>query len=218
VQNNIENITMALAGMLQAIALVREVAQTGKTNDTAFQASIFSLFQINPTTSACVYGGISGVKLGLEKLIHTFDTSHGEDRMQSRYLLSLIHLQKKLKRNPAMLDKISQRLKQAQKQVDYFSLTHATVIANLADIYLNTISTFKFRIIILGNQRILNVRENMDKVRALLLAGVRSAVLWQQVGGNRIQILFFRAKIKACAEKLLAEINQLQPSIEKDIL
>jgi high frequency lysogenization protein len=94
-------------------------------------------------------------------------------------------------------------------------MTHPTVIANLADIYLNTISTFHFRVMILGTQRVLNAKENMEKVRALLLAGVRAAVLWRQVGGSRLQILFSRAKIKACAEKLLTQLND-NLVLEKD--
>jgi high frequency lysogenization protein len=133
-------------------------------------------------------------------------------------MLSLMHLQKKLSRSPKMLTTLTQRLRQTQKQVDYFTLTHPTVITNLSDIYLNTISTFKFRIIILGSQRVLHARENMDKVRALLLAGVRAAVLWKQVGGSRIQILFSRTKIKAAAEKILQQIEHNQQIAQKDFL
>lgn len=213
--DNIDKVAIALAGMFQAIALVREVTQTGKANESAFQASIYSIFQTDPQSISAIYGGTRGVKLGLEKLVHTFETTHTVDQLQSRYLLSLIHLQKKLTRTPKMLGTLTQRIKQTQKQVEYFSLTHPTVIANLADIYLSTISTFKFRVIILGNQRILHVRENMEKVRALLLAGVRSAVLWRQVGGSRLQLLFSRSKIKAAAEKMLIQLENC-PVTEKD--
>jgi high frequency lysogenization protein len=208
VQNNLDNITIALAGILQSIALVREISHTGKTNDAAFDASIYSIFQTDPKNVPSVFKNTTGVKLGLQKLIHTLETTHANDKLQSRYMLSLIHLQKKLSRSPTMLNTVSKRLQQTQKQVEYFSQDHPTVIANLADIYVNTISTFKFRIIIVGSQRILHVRENLDKVRALLLAGVRSAILWRQVGGSRLQLLFSRAKIKASAEKLLAEIEK----------
>jgi high frequency lysogenization protein len=207
VQNKLDNITIALAGMLQAITLLRELTKSGKINETAFQTCIFSLFQTDPAQIADVFGDLSGVKLGLEKIIKTFDSDQPADPLQNRYLLSLIHLQKKLLRSPKMLNTLTQRIKQTKKQVEYFSLTHPTVIANLADIYLCTISTFKFRIIMRGNQRILSVRENMEKVRALLLAGIRAAVLWRQVGGSRLQLLFSRAKIRASAEKMLAQLE-----------
>jgi high frequency lysogenization protein len=70
----------------------------------------------------------------------------------------------------------------------------------------------------LGSHRVLHARENMDKVRALLLAGVRAAVLWKQVGGSRIQILFSRTKIKAAAEKILQQIEHNQQIAQKDFL
>jgi high frequency lysogenization protein len=214
-QDNLINVTLALAGMLQSVALVREVTQTGKTNPAPYESSIKSIFSIDVDNVPEVFGGIKGVKLGLEKILLAFDTSQTPDRLQNRYLLSLIHLQKKLSRSPKILNALMKRLQQIQKQANYFSMTHPTVIANLADTYLSTISTFHFRVVILGTQRVLNAKENMEKVRALLLAGVRAAVLWRQVGGSRLQILFSRAKIKACAEKLLTQLND-NLVLEKD--
>jgi high frequency lysogenization protein len=216
-QSNLNNITIALAGVLQAIALVRELTQTGRANEAAFAASMRSIFALDANDIETVYGDLSGLKLGLEKIVHTFDNTQTIDRLQHRYMLSLMHLQKKLSRSPKILATLTQRLRQTQKQVDYFTLTHPIVIANLADTYQNTISTFKFRIIILGSQRVLQARENMEKVRALLLAGIRAAVLWRQVGGSRLQILFLRAKIKAAAEKILQQIEHNQ-MVEKDFL
>jgi high frequency lysogenization protein len=206
-QENLNKITIALAGLFQAITLVRELTHTGRLHETAFQASIYSIFQIDPKDVTSVYGDINQLKLGLQKIIDTFDAGHQIDRLQHRYLLSIIHLQKKLARAPKLMDQMTARLVQTRKQADYFSLTHPTVIANLADIYLNTVSTFRFRIMILGNQRVMHVKENLDKVRALLLAGVRATVLWRQMGGSRLQLLFSRAKIRATAENLLNQIS-----------
>lgn len=204
------NTTIALAGIIQAVSLVREVAQTGKINEAAYQASIYSIFQTEPNNIASVYQDLSGVKLGLEKLVHIFSARTDTTRTLMRYTLSLVHLQRKISRSPKTLLQITQRINQVKKQVDYFHLTHPTVIANLADSYMNTISAFKFRIIIWGSQRSLSTTDNMDKIRALLFAGIRSAVLWRQTGGSRLQLLFFRAKIKATAEKIVKEIERTQ--------
>ncbi|MHB1948825.1 MAG: high frequency lysogenization protein HflD [Gammaproteobacteria bacterium] len=210
-QDKYYNITLALAGMIQSVSLVRELAQTGKLNESAYEASIYSIFQTSPQDIPSIYGSIAGVKAGLEKIIHIFSPHARENaRPLTRYTLSLIHLQKKIARNPELLDKLAQRVNQAKKQVEYFHLTHPNVIANLADTYLNTISMFKFRIIIWGSQRSLSVTENMDKIRALLLAGIRSAVLWRQMKGSRWQLLFSRGKIKAAAEKILADIERME--------
>jgi high frequency lysogenization protein len=213
--NKLYNITIALAGIVQAVSLVKELAQTGRMDEDAYQTSIYSLFQTDPTSVIEVYRDVNGVRYGLEKLVSMFEPSTSP--IQARYMLALMNLQKKVSRSPKMLDTLSQRLNQAKKQVSYFSLTHATVIANLADIYLNTISQFKFRIIIWGSQRILGAPENMEKIRALLLAGVRSSVLWRQVGGSRIQLFFYRSKIRDMAKQILNEMPRHSVPLNTDI-
>jgi high frequency lysogenization protein len=83
-QSNLNNITIALAGILQAIALVRELTQTGQTSETAFQASMHSIFALDANNIDTVYGDLAGIKLGLEKIVHTFDTTQAIDRLQHR--------------------------------------------------------------------------------------------------------------------------------------
>ena len=208
-QDELYNTTIALAGMIQSVSLVRDLAQTGKTDEEAYKTSLHSIFQTDPKDIVSVYGNnLQGLKFGLRQLIATLNGEAVQGRPLMHYVISLIHLQKKILQSSKVLNTLQQRLNQAKKQVEYFSLTHPTVITNLADIYLNTISTFRFRIMIWGNPRILNTPEVMEKIRALLLAGVRSAVLWRQMGGSRLQLLFSRTKIKSMAEKILSQLDQ----------
>jgi len=46
-----------------------------------------------------------------------------------------------------------------------------------------------------------------NKIRTLLLAGIRAAVLWRQMGGNRWQLLFSRKDIINDAKMLIGEIK-----------
>lgn len=207
-QDKFYNITLALAGLIQSVSLVKEIAQTGKANEAAYQACINSIFKTSPNNILDVYEGLPGIKLGLEKLLQIFGPQVKSSKSLMHYVLSILYLQKKISRSAKLQNQLIQRIQQAKKQVDYFHLTHPTVISNLADTYLNTISPFKFRIIIWGTERSLSVMENMDKIRALLLSGIRSAVLWRQMGGSRLQLIFSRGKIKAMAEKILEEIEQ----------
>ena len=84
-----------------------------------------------------------------------------------------------------------------------FGITHANVIANLAGIYSDTISQIPPKIMITGDAGYLSNTVNADKIRAILLGGVRSAVLWAQVGGARWQILFKRRLYQEEARRLL---------------
>lgn len=205
-QHSYKNIAIALAGIVQAISLVRQLAHTGKVSEEAFNASIYSLFQTDLADAAAAYGDLRSIRMGLEIL--TKQMGAKPDRVITRYMLSVIHLQKKLARSKKLSTHLAQRMQQIKKQVDYFSLTHPTVISNLADVYTNTISTFNFRIIVWGNQRVLGAQENMEKIRALLLASARSAALWRQTGGSRWHFIFSRAKIKEAAEQLLLGVPQ----------
>ena len=204
--NDLHDITLALAGMIQSTSLASEFAQTGKLDDDAFEACIYSIFQTNPRDVNEVFGGKEKLKTGLQKLVDLFNTTSLKTRSQMKYLVSLIQMQKKIMNNLRIQDDLQQRIIKAKKQADYFSLTHPTVIANLADIYINAISSFNFRVLMWGHQRVLGANENMEKIRALLLAGIRSTVLWRQVGGSRLHLLFSRTKMKDIAEKVLAEI------------
>jgi len=79
------------------------------------------------------------------------------------------------------------------------------VIANLAGIYADTVSQIPPKIMVSGDSSVLSNPDNADKIRAILLAGIRSAVLWAQLGGNRWQILFNRRTFIEQARRLLSE-------------
>jgi high frequency lysogenization protein len=70
-------------------------------------------------------------------------------------------------------------------------------------LYTDTISTLSPRIVVNGKPQYLKTERTVDWVRTLLLAGLRSAVLWRQLGGGRFDLMFGRKKIMREAEALL---------------
>ena len=84
--------------------------------------------------------------------------------------------------------------------------THDNVIANLGTLYTETLSTFRFRIQVNGDYNYLQQQRIANQIRALLLASVRSAILWRQVGGNRLQLLFYRKNIAEQVDDFLRRI------------
>lgn len=205
-QNALNNSTIALAGIAQAVGLIKDLAQTGKMDEVAYETSIRSIFQTNPSAALDVYGDLTHIRYGLEKLIQAFSEKSEGARTTTHYMLSLMSLQKKISRSPKAIQALTQRISQAKKQADYFFVTHPSVIANLADVYMTIIGNVGFRFLLLGNQRVLGVHDNMEKIRALLLAATRSSVLWRQMNGSRFQLIFSRGKIKVAAENMLATI------------
>ncbi|HSX19775.1 MAG TPA: DUF489 family protein, partial [Gammaproteobacteria bacterium] len=49
----------------------------------------------------------------------------------------------------------------------------------------------------------------VNKIRTILLAGVRSAVLWRQLGGSRWQLTFGKKTLLQDAQALLQELKAL---------
>jgi high frequency lysogenization protein len=200
------NMTLALAGIFQAATLVRDLAKTGVADDVAFQTAINSLYKIDAKDVPEVYGGARGLRVGLQEIIRLLGNDKAAtDPYIGRYVISLLHLERKLVRNKAMLDALRRRIEFAVSQANYFSPTHPTVLASLADIYLNTLGTLPFRIPVLGQVKFLQQADIINKVRALFLAGVRSTVLWRQLGGTRWQLFLQRNKLIQMAQKVLKE-------------
>ena len=198
--------TLALAGIYQAASLVKQIANTGKANSAHVESSLETLFRFDADSVEQVYGSIAGVSHGIKILHQHLVDRNSRDIEITKYALSLIMLEKKLAADTTMLEEISKRLNKVESQFDFFSLSHENTIAKLGQIYKETISTLGPKIIVTGEQPYLSSENNASKVRALLLAGIRSAVLWRQCGGSRWQFLFGRKAYITECENILARL------------
>ena len=204
---NYQDMALALAGTVQAATLTHQFALYGRTDDNPFTTTIKSILVQNPKTTLEVYEKPENLSLGLKKLKRLLEGPIDQEQKEiSRYLVSLLYIQRQLIKNQQMFKALGRKIEHAHKQADYFSPVHPTIIASLAQAYRDTISTLSYRIQIIGEPRFLEVPENMNTLRALLLGGIRSAVLWQQVGGRRWQLFFCRGKLLRHVNRLLTEI------------
>lgn len=201
--------TLALAGVFQSAALVHQFASTGNLDMHDMSTCISSTLELNPITTQSVYGKLENLRTGLHTLVQYLGEQPGQrDANIARYVISLLHLQRKLRKRQDLLDAIADGVERAKKQSEIFGLTHDNVIANLAGIYAETVSTIPPKIMVSGDSSILSNPDNANKIRAILLSGIRSAVLWSQVGGKRWQILFNRRTFIEQARHLLeSEMN-----------
>jgi len=200
--------TIALAGVAQSVYLVHQLSTTGKTDPEALKASIGSLLIFDADNPVDIYGGLSGIKIGLQQLQQQLSTAHLTNPEQARYAASLVFLESKFSEHPEMQSSVHNKLEVARNQSEHFGVTHENVLANLADVYHSTVSTLAPRIMVNGEQSYLSSTEIINKIRSLLLAGIRSTMLWKQCSGSRWRFLFFRRKMLAEVEFLLAELDK----------
>lgn len=197
---------IALAGVFQACALVQQIATKGTANSAIVETSLESLFRFDVNSTEEVFGNIAGITTGLRTLREQLTSTRGNrDPDITRYVISLLVLERSLNKNNAMLETITKQLKETESSLAYFSLSHENIFARLGSLYKDTISTLGPRIIVSGERPYLGNELNANKVRALLLAGIRAAVLWRQCGGSRWQILFGRKQYIAACDRLLLE-------------
>lgn len=202
------DVQIALAGVCQAACLVRVLARTGKCDQDAFEATIGSIVETDPENTADVYGSIKGLQVGLETLQNQLShKSKNKDSEITRYIASILGLERKLTKNPQQMAELGMRIEHIKRQQQHSSLYETQMVANLASIYKDLISPLGTKIQVAGNPNVLKQQGVQDRVRALLLAGIRSAVLWRQLGGKRRHIIFQRNKILEASNDMLQSIN-----------
>ncbi|MGJ0485613.1 MAG: high frequency lysogenization protein HflD [Methylomicrobium sp.] len=200
------NQTIALAGIAQAAALVQQLATKGTCDQEALNASIGSVLKIDSGSVLDVYSGLNGLKLGLRQLQSQMSGYRVENPEQARYAATLVFLENQLSSRKDLLDAIRSGVEKAQAQSEHFGMLHENVLANLGEVYHSTVSTLQPRIMVNGEQVYLSRPDTVNKIRALLLAGIRSAILWKQCGGARWKFIFYRKKIRNELENLVKQV------------
>jgi len=198
-----ESRVIALAGVLQSCRLVRDVAASGRADAATAEASLASVFRIDADSAADVFGGLGGVRRGLETLLDQFENGE-RDLALTRLVLGVLRLERRLARNPRMLADLRTGIEGIQRQVDHLGVTHASVQTRLAELYVQTLSQLRPRVVVHGNPLFLADPQRVEQIRALLLAAIRAAVLWRQVGGSQIRLLLHRREYAMLARGLLS--------------
>jgi high frequency lysogenization protein len=194
--------------MFQAANLVHDIAYEGRYDEDIAQASIHSLFQVDAEDVPSIYGGIDGIASGLNQIIGQFTGKEKRNTEITGYVIAMMHLERKLAKQPDMLTLIANGIHVASSRLVHFPMLHQNILGQLADIYSETISTMQPRIMVHGDPMRLQDRDNVNRIRSLLLAGIRSATLWHQCGGTRFKIILSRNRIISSAKRLIEEINE----------
>ncbi len=200
--------TIALIGLYQVAKQVYDLAISGKTDETAFHASINSLFNENPTDTLDVFGSVENIQLGANTLISQMSSDQAADARNieiTKYVLGLMILEKNVSNQEYVLEKVFRVVESAKNNRSHFGDFHENIIATIARSYSENISKVRPRIMVNGAHGHLQNPKIANKIRALLLAGIRSSMLWRQVGGSRWGLLWSRKKYLISAKTLVRD-------------
>ncbi len=196
----LEERTIALAGVLQACSQVQTLARKGEFDTAVFDISIQSILVLDAVNTPAVYGGLGGVNPGLRMFSKgLMSSAKMEDVELLRYVMSILHLQTQLYRNRAAFTDFATEIERLS------AVSNEGLVNACSDLYQNYISELRPQIIVQGEQDFLQREDVPAKIRAMLLAAFRSAVLWQQKGGSKFKVVWERTRMRNSAEILLSE-------------
>jgi high frequency lysogenization protein len=194
---------LALAGMLQALRVVRQIAETGHADGAMEACALESVFRIDAPNTEAVYGGAARVRQGLV-LLREYLTNTNSDPALPKLGTTLLQIERMFVGDEEMSARIRRGILEVAEKAERQGNTHPDVIAQLGRLYGETISNLRPKIIVQGNPHYLQQADIVAEIRALLLAGLRSAVLWRQMGGTLWDFVFGRGAMLRAIEVELA--------------
>ncbi len=191
--------TLALAGLVQALAQVRRVADTGQANAAILTTEMDSVFRIDASSPADVYGGIEALRPGLT-LLRDYFGNQARDEQLPRLALAVLQLERRFVREDAMAERVQAGIRAQSGEALRLGSSHPDVLATLGSLYSETLSHLRPRVLVQGNPHYLGQATVVSEVRAILLAAVRSAVLWRQLGGSLWDLVLRRRDMLAAIQ------------------
>ncbi|CBA15948.1 high frequency lysogenization protein HflD [Xanthomonas albilineans] len=194
---------LALAGMAQALQQVRRIAETGHSEASLVRTLLDSVFRIDAPSAEAVYGHRSDLVPGM-RLLHQYFRNQGQDEVLPRLAMAVIQLERRLVSDTETDAKISIGIARTALLLEqHGDSTHPEVIEALGQLYAGTISHLRPRVMVQGNPHYLGQAGVVAEIRALLLAAVRSAVLWRQLGGSLWDFLLAKRRMREAVDLAL---------------
>lgn len=202
--SNVENQTLALAGIFQSVHLCKSLATTGTCDKGALEGTLRSILTLNTERVIDAYGGSTqNIGVGMSVLRSQLQgNNQSRDLDINRYSAALIQLGTNVLNDEGTVEQLRIGISRAQamdKNVD-----DPAMISNFANLYRSSISQLSPRIMVSGDPNYLNDNDTASTIRAALLGGLRSVVLWRQCGGSRPKLLLNRKQYLKQAESYLS--------------
>ena len=193
---------LALAGLAQALKQVRRIAETGQADAAVLGTALQSVLRMDAGSVEEVYGGADSLRPGL-RLLHGYFNNLPDDEQLPKLALAVMQLERRFINDGEMVQRVQRGIAAANIEAARTSPTHPEVLSSLGTLYADTVSHLRPRVMVQGNPHYLGQADIVSEIRAVLLAAVRSAVLWRQMGGNYLDLLLRRKQMLAALEEIL---------------
>jgi high frequency lysogenization protein len=193
---------LALAGLVQGLKQVRRIAETGQADASVLATALDSVFRIDAESPEAVYGSVGDLRPGLV-LLRDYFGNRNKDEALPRLALAVLQIERRFVRDGAMVQQVQDGIAAASPLAERLGSSHPDVLAALGKLYADTVSNLRPKVMVQGNPHYLGQADIVSEIRALLLAALRSAVLWRQMGGSLFDFLLGRRQMLAAIESEL---------------
>ena len=204
--SNWEHQNIALCAVAQCAALVHELAIGKEIRQSQLASAINPLLILNPESVEQVYPNLESLTLGFSTLQSILGSNRVKQNSQiRRYITEILILRKSLSKNMIMQSVVRAGLSNLEpirpSLIDCMQTNQQEIneqnytFEEISSLYRKTLSTLKHRIKVAGKVQFLKNEIVSNKIRGLLFAGVRSAVLWHQLDGRYWRLFIYNKRI-----------------------
>jgi len=198
--SRVENRVLALAGIAQCSKLVQDIARRGRASEDAKRETLARIIVFDESDPEIALGGIESNALGLVDLMVKRADPFLMERV--RTITAIVNLERFLCKQPQVIRTLRSRLETFAEWLGSSDIDSPTSVDELAAIYTETLSHLGPRIMIKGEQSYLEDQRNVNEIRALLLAGVRCAYVFSELGGKKWHLFLNRKSTASIAGQL----------------
>ena len=199
-----KDILLPLAVACGALEQVYAISYKGKFNENLFNDLLQTVFKMQVDSPYELYKADNLLSVSLKSLHNVFSFENEHSFTIIKNLFSLINLEIRLGSDKSALSRLAYKINLLSSKASTSPDAELSELAHdFADIYTSVISPLGPKIIILGKASFLNSTTNSSKIRALLLASVRSLAYWDQLGGSRFDFFFRRKKMLILSQEMI---------------
>jgi len=225
--------THALAGIMQAVCQIEDIANRGETDPVATAASIASVLQQSPDRLSDAIGSLGSLRYGLQRMQEMLQGKQNY-LPALQYAMAVMQMEKNLRRSSNVQQAVARELQlinlshgggragvpdaqQSEADTAPGGEPAQELITQLADVWTSQVRRLEPQVVVHGKPVYLQNECNIKLIRALLLAALRCAWLWQQLGGRRWHLLLRRKRLLQQVGELLDRARR-EPGADSHML
>ncbi|NVK30516.1 MAG: DUF489 family protein [Gammaproteobacteria bacterium] len=195
--NHFDEQLLSLGACALCVEQAHRVANSGVYDTSLADTLLNSVLEQTPSSLSVLYDD-RVEQFGKRLLKNLFMEPDGRTKAIAAPLMQMLQVSKVVAQRSTVNGPLGNAISTlAAELTEVEEFDQPVIYQSYAKIYSDHVSGLKPRVMIQGKQQHLQSEENVQKIRTLLLCGLRAAVVWRQYGGRRWDLFLKRSRIVA---------------------